>query len=400
MPTAAYIHIPFCRRRCFYCDFAISVVGDTKHGGNSGTIAQYLPHLLAEIRTAIPRSPLKTIFFGGGTPSLLTPEQLGTIIQTLIDHLGLAPEAELSMEIDPGTFDLAKLQGFQQAGINRFSFGIQAFQAELLANCGRSHTLEDIDRALTHITAAGVQNFSLDLISGLPTQTLEDWSYGLDRAIAINPPHLSIYDLTIEPGTPFGKQLRPGDRPLPDDDTTAAMYRMAHDRLTAAGYNHYEISNYAKPGFQCRHNRVYWENQPFYGFGMGATSFVGGDRIARPRTLQTYYDWQPEPLCETPPQILDVLMTGLRLREGLALGSLVETFGQILVERVVKAVGRYMPQWVEPIEGPSDDLRSVLDHRLRLTCPEGFLFSNVVLIKLFEALDDETESSSSTHRKV
>jgi putative oxygen-independent coproporphyrinogen III oxidase len=391
MPSNAYIHIPFCRRRCFYCDFAISVVGDTKHGGNSGTIAQYLPPLLAEIRTALPEAPLQTIFFGGGTPSLLTPEQLGTIIQTLTDHLGLAPEAELSMEIDPGTFDLAKLQGFQAAGINRFSFGIQAFQANLLANCGRSHTLEDIDRALTHIIAAKVQNFSFDLISGLPTQTLADWADGLDRAIALNPPHLSIYDLTIEPGTPFGKQLRPGDRPLPDDDATAAMSRMAHHRLTNAGYDHYEVSSYAKPGFQCRHNRIYWENLPFYGFGMGATSFVGGDRVARPRTLQTYYDWQPEPPCEMPPQIEDVLMTGLRLREGLALGSLVETFGSVLVERIVKAMEPYVRSgWVEPMG----------DGRLRLTCPEGFLFSNPVLIKLFETLDDETELSSSTHRKV
>jgi putative oxygen-independent coproporphyrinogen III oxidase len=395
MPHHAYIHIPFCRRRCFYCDFAISVVGDTKHGGNSGTIAQYLPHLLAEIRAATPKNPLKTIFFGGGTPSLLTAEQLGSIIQTLKDHFGLALDAELSMEIDPGTFDLAKLQGFQATGINRFSFGIQAFQADLLANCGRSHTLEDIDRALTHISAAQVQNFSFDLISGLPTQTLADWAEGLDRAIAINPPHLSIYDLTIEPGTPFGKQFRPGDRPLPDDDSTAAMYRMAHSRLTNAGYDHYEISSYAKPGFQCRHNRCYWENQPFYGFGMGASSFVGGDRVARPRTLQTYYDWQPEPPRETPPQIEDVLMTGLRLREGLDLGSLVETFGSALVERIVKAMQSYVRSgWVEPMGG---NWRS---NRLRLTCPEGFLFSNVVLIKLFEMLENETGLSSSTHRKV
>jgi putative oxygen-independent coproporphyrinogen III oxidase len=385
MPNAAYIHIPFCRRRCFYCDFAISVVGDSKHGGNSGTIAQYLPPLLAEIQSTPAPSPLSTVFFGGGTPSLLTPDQLGTIVKTLGDHFGLTPDAECSMEIDPGTFDLDKLQGFQQAGINRFSFGVQAFQSDLLARCGRSHTLEDIDRALADITTAAVQNFSLDLISGLPTQTLEDWNFGLDRLLQIAPPHLSVYDLTIEPGTPFGKQMRPGDRPLPDDETTAAMYRLAHERLVGAGYDHYEISNYAKPGFQCRHNRVYWENQPFYGFGMGATSFVGGDRVARPRTLQAYYDWLKTPRRvepPMPPQILDVLMTGLRLREGLALRSLVEMFGQTLVERLVAVVQPYVRSlWVEPMTG--------MDDRLRLTCPEGFLFSNVVLIRLFEALEDE-----------
>ncbi len=385
-PKSAYIHIPFCRRRCFYCDFAISVVGDTKHGGNSGTIARYLLALTQEIEQT-PGSqdaPLETIFFGGGTPSLLTAEQLDRLLDTVASRFGIAPGAEIAMEIDPGTFDGAKLRGFQAYGVNRFSFGVQAFDDRLLEHCGRSHRVVDIDRAMQDLQAVGVTNFSLDLISGLPTQTLEDWDLGLERAIGYKPQHLSIYDLTIEPGTAFGKQLRPGDRPLPSDETTAEMYRMAHEKLTAAGYEHYEISNYAKPGFQCRHNRVYWENRPFYGFGMGATSCVAGDRVSRPRKLQEYYDWQIPETHPRPPLILDTLMVGLRLAEGLGIAELTATFGQQVVEKVVKAVRPYVGAgWVAPM-----DLTGDLS-RLRLTVPEGFLFSNVVLIKLFEMLDDE-----------
>jgi putative oxygen-independent coproporphyrinogen III oxidase len=390
LPKAAYIHIPFCRRRCFYCDFAISVVGDAKHGGNSGTIAQYLNALTQEIgQMPGSREPLETIFFGGGTPSLLTAQQLDRVLRTLELRFGIAPGAEIAMEIDPGTFDGAKLRGFRAAGVNRFSFGVQAFDDRLLENCGRSHRVADIDRAMQDLKAVGVTNFSLDLISGLPTQTLADWDQGLDRALAYSPPHLSIYDLTIEPGTAFAKQFRPGDRPLPSDETTAEMYRMAHAKLTAAGYEHYEVSNYAKPGFQCRHNRVYWENRPFYGFGMGATSCVMGDRVSRPRKLQEYYDWQIPEAKPTPPLILDTLMVGLRLAEGLGIAELIETFGQRVAQKVVKTVMPYVGSgWVAPIDLTGD----LAQQRLRLTVPEGFLFSNVVLIKLFELLDDEEMS--------
>ncbi len=173
------------------------------------------------------------------------------------------------MEIDPGTFALEQVQGYKTAGVNRVSLGVQAFQSELLEVCGRSHTVADVHKAVELVHRAGFQNFSLDLISGLPHQTLEHWQASLEQAIALSPTHLSCYDLTIEPGTPFNRQYSPGSSPLPSDETTAEMYRMAQRLLTAAGYDHYEISNYAKPGYQCRHNRVYWENRSFYGFGMG-----------------------------------------------------------------------------------------------------------------------------------
>jgi putative oxygen-independent coproporphyrinogen III oxidase len=269
VPTSAYVHIPFCRRRCFYCDFPIAVVGDRASGERSPRITAYLEALGSEIRLTPSRGlPLQTVFFGGGTPSLLSSQQLGQILKALDQQFGIAEAAEISMEIDPGTFDLAQLQGYQEIGINRFSFGVQAFESELLRLCGRAHTVEDIANSMQMIQQAQVKNFSIDLISGLPTQSIEQWEKGLAAAIAHQPTHISTYDLTIESGTVFGKRYRPGDRPLPSDETTAEMYRLAHRILTDAGYQHYEVSNYAKPGFQCRHNRVYWENRSFYGFGM------------------------------------------------------------------------------------------------------------------------------------
>ncbi|MFM2431625.1 MAG: hypothetical protein RLZZ511_2838 [Cyanobacteriota bacterium] len=390
-PAAAYVHIPFCRRRCFYCDFPIYVVGDRglNAGANSSpsqSVVRYLQVLVREIARS-PRlndRPLRTVFFGGGTPSVLDGAQLGQILVALDRRFGLAADAEIAMEIDPGTFDLAKLQGYQAAGINRFSFGVQAFQPELLAVCGRAHTVDDVAIAMDLIRQAGIANFSLDLISGLPGQTLAQWESSLAQAITYGPTHISTYDLTIEAGTVFGKRYRPGEGALPEDETTATMYRVAHDRLTAAGYEHYEVSNYAKPGWQCRHNRVYWENRAFYGFGMGATSYLRGDRAMRPRQLQAYFDWVEQfdpmtvgPELEPEELLLDTLMVGLRLIEGLAIKDLVPRFGDRLIGQVVDCLRPYeQAGWV------------VVDERIRLTAPEGFLFSNVVLVKLFDRFSE------------
>ena len=293
IPTAAYIHLPFCRRRCYYCDFPISVVGDKPNGMASiAMIEEYIQALIADIRqTPASGQPLNTVFFGGGTPSLLSPAQLGRIIQAIAIHLRIASDAEISMEIDPGTFDRDRLQGYLDVGLSRFSLGVQSFDEELLKVCGRSHTFEDVMRSIEIIQQLNVDNFSLDLISGLPHQTLEHCQTSLERAIAISPKHLSCYDLVLEPVTAFGKQYQPGETPLPNDDDTAQMYRLTQQTLTQAGYQHYEISNYAQSGYQCRHNRVYWENKPYYGLGMGAASYVAGKRFSRPRTRREYYAW-------------------------------------------------------------------------------------------------------------
>jgi putative oxygen-independent coproporphyrinogen III oxidase len=410
VPSAAYLHIPFCRRRCFYCDFPISVVGDRLRGEESGTIRDYIDVLAQEIQQTaaltLDRQPLETIFFGGGTPSLLSAHQVERILTLLNAQFGIASNAEIAMEMDPGTFDWAQIAGYRSAGLTRVSLGAQAFQDDLLQRCGRTHTVADIETAVALVRRSGIANLSLDLMSGLPGQTRADWQASLDRAIALAPAHLSNYDLTIEPGTAFGKRLRPGEQPLPSDDLTADMYRLAHETLTAAGYGHYEVCSYAQPGYQCRHNRVYWENQPFYGFGMGATSYLQGQRVARPRTLSTYRDWvrgaQSASAAtltgDAPPPdaidlLLDQLLTGLRLSEGVSMVGVRAQFGEGAADRVWQALQPDVLQgWVEGVFtsgqiAAANTPASELD-RLRFTAPEGFLFSNIGLQHLFDAFDE------------
>jgi putative oxygen-independent coproporphyrinogen III oxidase len=363
------------------------VVGDRKTGANSGNIQRYVAQLGREIAAQVNYNrPLETIFFGGGTPSLLTVEQLGQILDWLATKFGVANGAEISMEIDPGTFDLTQLQGYRQAGVNRVSIGVQAFQDNILQLCGRSHTVADIYHAVELIHQGGVTNWSLDLISGLPQQTLADWMVSLEAAIKLNPHHISCYDLIVEAQTPFAKQYQPGDTPLPSDETTAQMYRTAQQILTAAGYKHYEISNYAQVNYHCRHNLTYWHNLPYYGFGMGAASYLAGYRFTRPRKTQEYYqwiadgcDWQVE-FTDEADRFLETLMLGLRLAEGIRLESIKTEFGSAKLDRLLKCVQRYQQQgWVEIVN--SDNL--TLDQWLRLSDPEGLLFSNVVLSEIF-----------------
>ena len=386
IPIAAYIHIPFCRRRCYYCDFPVFVVGDRSTGANSGNIKLYVEQLGKEIATQVSYDrPLETIFFGGGTPSLLTVEQLGQILDWLSTKFGIAADAEISMEIDPGTFDLPQLQGYIQAGVNRVSIGVQAFQDNLLQLCGRSHTVDDIYHAVELLDRGGVANWSLDLMSGLPQQTVTDWEASLASAIALNPAHIACYDLVVEVQTPFAKQYQPGNTPLPSDEATAQMFRIAQQTLTAAGYLHYEISSYARNiNYQCRHNLTYWQNQTYYAFGMGAASYLEGYRFTRPRKTQEYYqwiadgcDWRGE-ITSVEDRFLETFMLGLRLARGVSLRSIESEFGIDLVNKLLKCLHRYQQQgWVEitPMENN--------DNWLRLSDPEGLLFSNVVLTEIF-----------------
>ena len=381
VPTAAYVHIPFCRRRCFYCDFPVFVVGDRTRGESSGTIDQYVKAICQEISTAPSfNQPLKTIFFGGGTPSLLSTPQLQDIITALEQRFGIAESVEISMEIDPGTFDLNHIAGYRHAGVNRVSLGVQSFEPELLKTAGRSHSVDDIFAAVELIHQVEIPEFSIDLISGLPHQSLEQWQNSLTKAVEIAPTHISIYDLTIEPGTVFGRYYQPGNQPLPTDETTVKMYELGQNILTAHGYEHYEISNYAQPGHQCKHNLVYWHNLSYYGFGMGAASYIQGKRFTRPRKTKEYYQWLENGAiidCEiTPPEeeLLETLMLGLRLAQGLNLQVLADKFGAEKVAKIQKYLQPYIQnKWV-----------TLIDDQLRLTDPQGFLFSNVILADLFD----------------
>jgi oxygen-independent coproporphyrinogen-3 oxidase len=410
IPTAVYLHIPFCRRRCYYCDFPIAVVGNGSITSTSSMVVDYVEALCQEIiitersrqspgvLPSSPQQPITSIFFGGGTPSLLPVALFAKILATLERNFEIANDAEISMEIDPGTFNSEQLQGFLAQGVNRISLGVQAFQDELLQICGRSHSTQDIFNAIALIDRLNVTNFSLDLISGLPHQTLENWHDSLARAIAINPAHLSCYDLVLESVTPFGKQYQPGIKPLPTDKDTATMYKLTQQMFTGAGYEHYEVSNYAKPGFQCRHNRVYWQNQPYYGFGMGAASFFAQKRFTRPRTRREYYAWVEAGAAIDVPQLsvtdylLETLMLGLRLAEGVSLAQISQQFGEQILKLIGICLKPYGDRgWVEIVnrEGKKinpdwHNLEQNLELRLRLTDPDGFLFSNLVLTALFE----------------
>jgi putative oxygen-independent coproporphyrinogen III oxidase len=391
-PRAAYVHIPFCRRRCFYCDFPISVIGDRLHGEASGSIVQYVDWLCQEIlatSSSLGWQSLQTIFFGGGTPSLLSAAQIDRIIKTLARQFGLADCLEVSMEMDPGTFTLQQVKDYRLAGVNRVSLGSQAFQDELLQSCGRTHTVSDIYEAVDWVRQAGIENLSLDLISGLPDQTLAQWEASLQAAIAIDPQHISAYDLVVEPGTVFGKRYEPGESPLPTDDLAAQMYRSASEMLRVSGYNHYEISNYAKDGYQCAHNQTYWRNEAYYGFGMGATSYIQGQRFSRPRNRADYAQWLETyienegcidcPTTSVSDRLFETLMLGLRRSQGVNLQSLSQQFDLALVEQLSNCLKPYQAQgWVVLKE----------DGTLHLSDPEGFLFSNRVLVSLWENLSD------------
>jgi putative oxygen-independent coproporphyrinogen III oxidase len=387
-PTAAYIHLPFCRRRCYYCDFAISVVGDAPLKDDSLMVRDYVESICQEIKlTAIKNEPLQTIFFGGGTPSLLPVKHLETILTTIEKYLAIAPNVEISLEIDPGTFDLERLREYLLLGINRVSLGVQTFDAQLLQFCGRTHNVKDIFMAIDLIKQANLKNFSLDLITGLPHQTIKQCQDSLITAISIAPSHLSCYDLVLEPVTAFGKQYRPGKTPLPTDEISTQMYQLTQQMLTSNGYQHYEISNYAQIGFQCRHNRIYWENQPYYGFGMSAASYVNGKRFNRPRTRQTYYDWVRQGAIINTPKVtendylLETLMLGLRLAEGVDLSFITQSFGEQTKASILDCLKPYLKQNLVTI-----DSRTGIN-KLQLTDPEGFLLSNTILATLFEKLE-------------
>lgn len=391
-PQSAYVHIPFCRRRCFYCDFPITVAGDRARGETSPRIQTYVDTLCREIQaTPVLGGSLQTIFLGGGTPSLLSVPQVDQILTQLAERFGLDTDAEISMEMDPGTFTRENLQALRSLGLNRVSLGVQSFHDEQLAACGRTHRVADVEQAIADLKFVAMPVWSLDLISGLPHQTLKQWEQTLQQAIAHAPQHISVYDLTVEPGTVFEHHYAAGQAPLPTDAMTTQMYRLARATLTMAGYEHYEISNYAQPGYQCRHNRVYWQNQAHYGFGMGAASYTQQQRYNRPRTTQAYQDWvdsycQADGVLDCEPtgheeQLLDRLMVGLRLAEGIPLAELMSEFGTTTVTRLQSTLQPYVQQgWVKFEKSPIPCVK--------LSDPEGFLFSNIVLISLFETFSD------------
>lgn len=267
-----YIHIPFCRSRCSYCDFATGLY--EKELAN-----RYVTAVVSEINSSsVAGPPVDTIYFGGGTPSLLDPAQLDRIISALSGRFDVAPDSEITLEINPGSVNEARLREFRQLGINRASFGAQTFDDRELAKLGRSHTAADTRRTFQNLRAAGFDNVSFDLIAGLPGQTLDGWQQNVNEALALAPEHLSFYLLEVHSGTPLAQHIQRGLQPVPDEDLAAVMYDWMLRRAAEAGYEHYEISNLCRPGFESRHNTKYWTGAPYFGFGCSAHSYDGTSR--------------------------------------------------------------------------------------------------------------------------
>ncbi len=318
-PRAAYIHVPFCAHHCGYCDFAIAA-------GQDHVIDLYLDALDAELATLGEARPVRTLFLGGGTPTHLSANQLEHLLSSVLRWLPLdaGGESEFSIECNPDTLTADKIDVLAAYGVNRVSLGAQSFHPDLLHVLERAHDPEEIGRAVERVRRR-IDNVSLDLIFGIPDQTECLWRADLDRALALGSAHLSTYGLTYEKGTPLWKRRQRGQvRPL-DEDAELTLYALAIDTLEAAGFEHYEISSFARPGQRCRHNQVYWANEAYFGFGMGAARYLLGRRELNTRDLHRYIrqalsgesvTWQSEEL-PVEERARETMAVQLRRAEGI-----------------------------------------------------------------------------------
>ena len=337
-----YVHIPFCTAKCTYCDF-------NSYAGQESLMAPYAEALAREARLWSPLlrgRAVETVFFGGGTPSFMPLASLALILAALRDRFDLASDAEVSLEANPGTVDAAKILGLRAAGFNRISFGVQSFHDDELRQLQRIHDSREVEDAFLWARAAGFANINLDLIFGLAGQTLADWQRNVEMALSLGPEHLSLYALTLEEGTPLTRDVARGRSAGPDPDLQADMYEWSRPRLARAGYDHYEISNWARPGHRCRHNLTYWRNGDWLGLGAGAHSHLFGERFAaaaspsryialvaeagetgqaaRPASMKQITFREPGDLGR---EMSETVILALRLREGLDLAAFERRFG-------------------------------------------------------------------------
>ena len=331
-----YIHIPFCRRKCPYCAF------DSQEA-SSHDLNDYAGLLLHEMELAAQHSPpqraLDSVYIGGGTPSLLDPLQVGRLIERAGQLFGMSGQAEVTLEANPGTVDLRSLTGFRRAGVTRLSLGVQSFDDGLLARLGRIHTARQAREAFDAARRGGFDNIGIDLIHALPGQDMEMWQSDLRQALELGPQHLSVYGLAIEEGTPFAARYAADSPLLPDEDLAVGMFEAADDILTAQGYEHYEIANYALPGCRSRHNSGYWKRDGYLGLGAGAHSFLQdsafGTRFNNTADLGAYATaLQQGTLPRTDMLSLsredamaEFLFLGLRMSDGVSFSSFADQFG-------------------------------------------------------------------------
>jgi oxygen-independent coproporphyrinogen-3 oxidase len=386
-PLSLYLHIPFCQTKCTYCAFNTYPNLDTY-------IEPFVEALIREIEIVgggETARDLSTIYFGGGTPSLLKPEQIERILKGIHRCFSVLKDVEISLEANPNNLDRAYLVKLRRLGINRLSIGMQTANGNELKLFARQHDNDRVVSAVTAARQAGFDNLNLDLIYGFPHQTLESWQSSLCQMLALQPEHTSLYALGLEAGTPMADWVARGRLPAPDDDVTADMYELASDVLATAGYEQYEISNWSKPGFNSRHNLQYWRNGPYVGLGPGAHGFAGGIRYSNVLLPQEYikalesadkryaFPYTPATdqavIVDRAGEIAETLMMGLRLtREGISRRTFSDRFGIDLLDIHGPTIEKFVGY----------ELLYVDVDAVRLT-PRGRLLSNVVFRELMSA---------------
>lgn len=373
-----YIHIPFCIRKCRYCDFNSRVAGP-------GEMDDYLSVLIEEVKlfSRSNRRIVETLYVGGGTPTLLSTEQFSRLFGAVRETMTLLEDAEITVEANPGTMDRAKAGHLLGLGVNRISLGVQSLKDNLLSRLGRVHTATEALNTLEMLRSSGFRNIGVDLIFGLPGQTLKDWADDLTRIMSSKPEHLSLYGLSIEKGTPFDTDREQGTLNLPSEQEEIGMYEAAQDLTTKSGYEHYEISNYAQPGYRSRHNTLYWTMEEYYGAGAGAHSYLNMDGPLRfsnvldpaayvQRMRQTRDPVLKREFLPKKTLLSEAMMLGLRMADGVDIKRFRQAYAEdpagFFRESLQKGVQNH---WIE-----------VTAERIRLTA-SGVLFSNEVFVDLF-----------------
>jgi len=374
MINSLYIHIPFCMKKCIYCDF-LSVPYD------EALAMGYIDAMLKELELRRNSAgTLKTVYIGGGTPTTIPTPALIRLLKTIRDVFGIAPDAELTIEANPGTVTREMLSALSESGITRLSMGVQSFNDEELKVLGRIHDFSEALKSIAAARHAGITNLSIDLIYGIPGQTLKSWTQTVSTAIEISPQHISSYELTPEKDTPLHELISTGNLEKPDEDTIIMMYSHAIDRLGEAGYSHYEISNFAKPGFQCIHNLNYWNRGQYLGIGAGAHSFIADRRIKNTGDIRTYMEQVSqgdlpeaeviEISCED--AIKESIFLGLRKTEGLDINE----FREDLNIDILKISDRLIQEGLLTSDGTHVALTR-----------KGIVVSNTVITELFTLLE-------------
>lgn len=349
-PTSAYVHIPFCTQICYYCDFSKVFI-------KNQPVDSYLEHLLEEFRS-YDIQKLRTLYIGGGTPTALSASQLEVLLKGLTKNLDLSVLEELTIEANPGDLDADKIAVLKNSDVNRVSLGVQTFDDKMLKKIGRSHLEKDIYENIDRLKLAGFDNISIDLIYALPGQTMEQVKENVAKAIGLGIPHMSLYSLILENHTVFMNRMRRGKLPLPKEELEAEMFEYIIAELERAGFEHYEISNFSKSGFESRHNLMYWDNAEYYGIGAGASGYVNGVRYKNHGPIRHYLSAVEEGNARITEEHLsqkeqmeEEMFLGLRKKSGVSMARFEEKFGRSFEGLYGEIVRDLVQQGLMQIEG-------------------------------------------------